>query len=1054
MSEGRAALTRRYVQTLGPTALVAADGSITEFSGTQRRILARLALSAPHPVALSELVDAVWESDPPASAKQAIQNQISRIRRAVGEESIVTIADRYKLTVPTDVTLLREAVVSGERLLSQDPADALTAHDQIDSALQIWGEGVLNDLDHLEVAAELSSLALLQELAENLRVEAALQLGRRSWSLLEAERLAEAAPLDERRAVSYVRALVINGRRGDALAVIRETDRRLRVELGLGVGEELSALEAQIISTTSLVATGHNQRSNDASVPFVMRDREVDRALDALADDQFVVIEGEPGSGVTRLLQEMAVRLRELRHRVVMVRADEHPYSAVSLIEAILDDLGLTNSTPAGALSAFRDLLAGSSMGQHLVLLIDDAHHAGPSSLQAVAEAVGSPVKVVVGVHMRVPDLAALQPVTIGLDPLDQAGVRMLARHRGLTDGPSIEWVFAQSGGNPLAADLLIDDCLSAARPKEEEGGAHLSSDVQHLVERLAANLNLHQRSALEIAAVAGDGYPIVALKTLSMPDDTLPGDLVCWTDDGVQRFRHGVVRAVVLDGIPRGRRAELHYSLGLAAQETGGPPATAARHLLAAAELNPAGAFAAARSAAHDATRFGAHADAAAWLARALEIEGGASEAEMLRLEIEWADATRLSGAPGHVDSLVRITESALESGDEELVTEAGFALLQLGGTSGVGDRDPKIGLLARRVIDFVNDPDRAAVLRGAASLAWSLTNEASRCRELFDEAEVLASSAPARRRVLPFAYLALGRPGDLPRRLKLTEELLHLASTDDDPIAQFEGFHLAFSNHLQTGDGVGARHCLAELSRLVERVGDVGRRWAVLYCTATIAHINGDDDQCEQLNREALNLFGPVAGDRALSVFSAQLLTLRLGQGQVIELRPLISELVKDQPDITAWHAAYAASVALPQPASPGGAPLALVDRPADLALTRRHAELALNDPQDDFTWLANHLVGGVAAASSCDSSLILTYRERLEPWADLGCWQGSCSFGSVAVVLGALCAAGGDPGAAQDYGRRALAFDASLGTPLAITRARAVNMFGPQVAATLLG
>ena len=59
-----------------------------------------LAAAPGHAVGLDELSDALWNGSAPASARAAIQNQISRIRVIAGSGAITTEGGAYRFPTP------------------------------------------------------------------------------------------------------------------------------------------------------------------------------------------------------------------------------------------------------------------------------------------------------------------------------------------------------------------------------------------------------------------------------------------------------------------------------------------------------------------------------------------------------------------------------------------------------------------------------------------------------------------------------------------------------------------------------------------------------------------------------------------------------------------------------------------------------------------------------------------------------------------------------------------------------------------------------------------
>jgi hypothetical protein len=348
--------------------------------------------------------------------------------------------------------------------------------------------------------------------------------------------------------------------------------------------------------------------------------------------------------------------------------------------------------------------------------------------------------------------------------------------------------------------------------------------------------------------------------------------------------------------------------------------------------------------------------------------------------------------------------------------LADAAFALLQLGSSSETGkDADDAIAI-ALHALEHVTDPDRWAPIAAAASLARSMAPGSEECRRMWLDAEQSARSSGSRRRVLPFAYLALGLPDDLEQRIAYADELARLARDAGDAAARFEALHLICSNAIQCGDGAGLRAAVSEMEATIDAVGDVGRRWALIYGQAAVAHLDDRLDESERLSTLALELFSPVSPSRAMATYGSQLLVIRLAQRRGAELVPIFADLAATQPGVPAWHAA-----------------LAVTSVEHDPGTARRHAALALDGVPRDFTWLAAHVMGGRAAARLGDGELNERYLERLRPWSGRVCWQGTCAYGPVDTVLASLEHARGATSEASTHLQRARGLAEQLLAPV---------------------
>lgn len=943
------------VLVLGPCGLEV-DGRRLALTATQRLLLARLAVTPRHAVPLAALVEALWGAHPPRSARTAVHNQVSRLRAAAGRDLIQTTADGYQLLAHTDVEELVRTVWQAERVLAQDPARAL---DLLDRARELGGGEPFADLaDCTATAGIRREVATVLDSVDDLEVEAALALGLVVRALATAVRLRGETPHDEARAARLARAYELAGRRGDALGEVARLRRDLRTGLGIEPSGPILALEAEL----------HGAPEPDDRSPALTP--AVDTVLGHLDEGRSVLVVGPHGSGVSALMHSLRARLSGRGSAVASARVQGYRDVAVAVLLDLLDELGVESSPALGPVGSFVPAVSEVAASRPVVLLVDDADLAGPSSERALAAVADLPeVRLVLGAHH---------------DPGGYAGLARVHVHDGVGD------------------DLASLRRVVRAEPPE--------------VQR-----------ALVAAAVMGADAPVEVFGVLGAEDGLRQalqsGVLVQQAPAGSIGFAQVRMRDAVLAEAPVGLREEMHHTLGRSLLDRGAA-VDAARHLIAAPAIEPRVTLRAARQAAAAARASGAHHDAADWLRQGLAAtEGRVAEADRLRLLTELGDVLRLAGAAEHIDILVAAVEAAVRLGDDELLGEALFALLQLGGTTVSTTLDAGLQGLLRRGMSLLRDPEQVAVVKGAASLAYSMTGNAERSRRLFLEAERGARSDRVRMRVLPFAYLALGMPGDLDRRAAIGQELIALGRAHGDAVAEFEGLHVSFSAQVQAAAGARLRATLDRMTELIDRVGDVGRRWALLYLSAGLAHLEGDLAAAERIAATAHDQLAPVAESRATAALYGQLFGLALARGTVGELTPFVTGLVADQQGVPAWHAVAA---------------LCLVE--SDPAGALDHARRAVAAAEPDFTWLAAHVVAGRAAAlvaagdgSASDPGLLDDIATRLAPYSGQATWQGTCSYGPVDTTLALIARARGDRDRARSLAARAAAQATSLRAPV---------------------
>src|SRR5262245_15469396 len=66
-------------------------------SGQPRVLLTLLALSPQETLSTDRIIEALWSGSPPPSAAGVVQTYVSRLRKLLGESSIVTVGGGYAL---------------------------------------------------------------------------------------------------------------------------------------------------------------------------------------------------------------------------------------------------------------------------------------------------------------------------------------------------------------------------------------------------------------------------------------------------------------------------------------------------------------------------------------------------------------------------------------------------------------------------------------------------------------------------------------------------------------------------------------------------------------------------------------------------------------------------------------------------------------------------------------------------------------------------------------------------------------------------------------------
>ena len=245
---------------LGPLEVRSGGRPIEIGRGKPRALLALLALNAGKPMPAERLIDELWDDAPPATAATALQVYVSKLRKALGEGAIRTIAGGYVLAGgDVDLDRFRELVAEAAR------AEPPLAVRLLDEALALFRGPPLADV---ELPLEAARLEELRVAARERRCAAALALGGGDDLVPELEALAAEHPLRESFRAQLMLALYRAGRQADALAAYRDARQRLVDELGIEPSPRLQELEQAILRQDPTLA-GAPARSVAATVVFL-----------------------------------------------------------------------------------------------------------------------------------------------------------------------------------------------------------------------------------------------------------------------------------------------------------------------------------------------------------------------------------------------------------------------------------------------------------------------------------------------------------------------------------------------------------------------------------------------------------------------------------------------------------------------------------------------------------------------------------------------------------------------------------------------------------------
>ena len=505
------------VRLLGPFEVVVA-GQPVEVPGAKRQALvACLALRAGRVVPTDTLVEALWGSELPAAPRNAVQHHVTRLRRALGTDTIRLAADGYALEgAVVDAIEFEELLTAARAALRA--GDARGAADTIADALSLWrGPALLGLPQSTWATAEAGRLDALRLDALEERFEAALALGEHA-ELASAIRAAlDESPFRERLWGQLMLALYRSGRQADALDVFQEARRVLMDELALEPGPELRRLQEAILAHDPAIAPvplAPRPRGNvpAPSTSFIDREAELAQVVELLREHRLVTLTGPPGVGKSRLALEAARSLEsELRGGAWHVGL-ANAGSAADVVRLVTQAVDARGADPlARVVARLRDTDA--------ILVFDACEHVLEETARVVSAVLAEcPSVRVLATSREV--LHVVGEVRVIVDPLrlpDRDG-------SDAVDAPAVELFTARARAARPGFELTDEDAWLAAEISRLVDGLPLA------IELAAARVNV--LGLAELVALVRRRLDLLHERPTSDAARAALGTLVEWSYD------------------------------------------------------------------------------------------------------------------------------------------------------------------------------------------------------------------------------------------------------------------------------------------------------------------------------------------------------------------------------------------------------------------------------------------------------------------------------------------------------------------------------------------
>ncbi|GID32251.1 AfsR/SARP family transcriptional regulator [Paractinoplanes brasiliensis] len=400
---------------LGPVRVWRRGAELDLGARQQRLILALLLANAGRPVGIGDIVEVLWDKEPPPSALNVVHRYVGALRRLFepGLPSrspgrwLLGDATGYRMRVdPGHLDLLRfrelaEQARSAER--AGRPAEAMTAYEQ---ALGLW-RGPCGGASELVSYSHAAFSAVDHECADLAREAAslALRLERVRSILPVLRRVAEHRQWDEALQARLLLVLSADGQQAEAIALFRNVRRRLADELGVDPGEELREAYQVVLGQNSYDSAEpahprHTQTHRSPAIAAVLpaqlpadlphftgRDEAQHRTVGLVnghvltqASMPVLAIDGIPGIGKTTLAIHLAHQLADAYpdgQLYVDLQGFDPEQSMLHPAEALrgfLNALGVPDAEIPASDHARSGLYRSVLAGRRILVVLDNAH--------------------------------------------------------------------------------------------------------------------------------------------------------------------------------------------------------------------------------------------------------------------------------------------------------------------------------------------------------------------------------------------------------------------------------------------------------------------------------------------------------------------------------------------------------------------------------------------------------------------------------------------------------------------------------------------------------
>lgn len=463
--------------------------SVTLKTSMLRRLLAILLCRPNEQLPLDSLVDAMWDADPPETARKTLQIYIHRLRQAIGDpQRLQRTSGGYILVAkPGELDSTEfDQMVARAGDARTDLMDAAATYRQ---ALSMWRGRAFEDATECAYVAHHSRLlheSRVQAVERYACVEFALNRPDRPIALLTD--MIKSEPFHESLRGKLMLAYYRCGRQSDALAEFHDIRSLLVEQLAIEPGSDLARLHERILQNDPTLDVG-NARMDELTPPaqlpmslpsFVGREVELielsEFEISTRGDcPRIVSISGMAGVGKTTLALRWSHNASHLfPDGQLCINLHGFGGSALSALEAlrsILCTLGVAPECIPGTPEACAALFRGRVAGRRILLILDNARDT--EQVKLLLPGSGNSLVIITSRHRLTGLVATHEAHPLFLRAFNEAESTMmfeyrLGAYRVNAERHAAEYIIDRCGRLPLAlaiisAKLSLDPLQSLA---------------------------------------------------------------------------------------------------------------------------------------------------------------------------------------------------------------------------------------------------------------------------------------------------------------------------------------------------------------------------------------------------------------------------------------------------------------------------------------------------------------------------------------------------------------------------------------------------------------